>query len=100
MPIEIITAEDFEPLVGEDFILPGDDITPAMHFTLIAVQRGKEKVASMKRWPFTVTFRTASQDVYQQGNYRLTHPSLDYQDIFLVPTGQDADGTSYNAYYS
>ena len=90
-----VKYEDFVPLVGSDFVLPGDDTAPPIHFKLTEViSKGKAPRPEF-RDPFTLIFRVDTQDVYAQSTYRLVHADMGECDVFLVPTGKDADGVEY-----
>jgi hypothetical protein len=45
-------------------------------------------------------FRVVAQDVYPQGVYRLTHPTIGAHDIFLVPAGRTDAGVDYCATFN
>lgn len=92
---ELLTLEQFAPYVGEDFVLPGDDDHPSILFKLIEATPLKHGYPGQKRPPFALAFRVASQAIYAQAIYRLTHPEAGTHDFFLVPSGQNDNGTEY-----
>ena len=93
MSLEILTCEDFVPHVGTLFTLPGSEQSAPIDFTLTeATPLANRAYPGQARDPFQLIFRVAAQDVYPQGLYRLTHPVMGEQDIFLVPAARtDAD---------
>jgi len=100
--MELLTVKDFEPHVGTQFTLPGDEQAEALHFTLVEVR--PLKVANLPegmREPFELTFREPGPTVYQQGTYRLVHPAMGEQYIFMVPHAySEADGATYGAIFN
>lgn len=59
-----------------------------------------ERRASMARDPFRLEFLGPVDPVLLQRTHRLEHDALGAFDIFLVPIGQDAGGTSYEAIFA
>jgi len=101
MPDGILTLEDFAPHVGTAFTLPGSEESAPIDFTLT-----EAKALSNRTYPgqvrasFQLMFRVAVQDVYPQGAYRLTHPTVGEHDIFLVPAGRTDAGVDYCATFN
>lgn len=101
MSLERVTYEDFAPHVGTDFTLPGTEDSAPVQFTLTDAQLLKHKPDFGDfRDPFHLMFRVATQEVYPQGMYRLTHPTFGERDIFLVPTGRTDAGVDYCATFN
>jgi len=96
----MLQFEDFEPLIGTDFVLPGAEGLPSLAFTLIDAQRRGNAPRPEFRAPFSLVFKTNSSDVYGQHMYRLTHETFGTHDFFLVPLGKTADGVEYCATFS
>ncbi len=53
-----------------------------------------------ERDPFRLLFRGPGEPVLSQHTHRLGHPALGVLEIFLVPVGRDAQGTSYEAIFA
>lgn len=96
MPGDKLVYEDFDGLVGSDFTLPGTEESAPIHFTLTDVKSLNFPSPSPEfRDPFQLLFRVASQHVYPQGLYQLTHPGLGEQLFFLVPAAKTEAGVDY-----
>ncbi|HEX4695943.1 DUF6916 family protein [Sphingomonas sp.] len=97
-----LTVEDFAPHVGTVFTLPAGDGAEALHFTL--VEANPLKVSTLPegaRPPFELVFREPGPTVYQQGMYRLVHPTMGEHDIFIVPNAySEAEGATYSATFN
>ncbi len=102
MSAEVQVLEDFVPHVGEDFVLPGDESGehPPIAFTLLSATELKHGFPDQKRPPFQLIFRVASKVVFDQGMYQLTHPATGERLVFLVPSGQSAEGIEYCATFN
>lgn len=100
MSLEGVQFEDFEPHVGEDFILPGDDQADPIPFKLIEASKSKLVPPKGFRQGFQLVFRVDSQTVFPQGMYLLTHPKVGDEHVFLVPMAQTEAGTDYCATYN
>lgn len=102
MSAEVQVLEDFAPHVGEDFVLPGDGSAehPPIPFKLIEATELKNGFPGQKRSPFQLIFRVATQTIFEQGGYLLTHPELGERIVFMVPSGQSAEGTEYCATFN
>lgn len=100
MSLADLVYESFEPHVGDDFILPGGGGLPPISFTLTDVKRLASAARPEFRAPFQLIFRVASQDVYDQGLYRLTHPAMGELDIFIVPCAKGEAGVDYAATFN
>ncbi|WP_066807209.1 DUF6916 family protein [Sphingomonas asaccharolytica] len=101
MSQERLTHHDFAPHVGTDFTVPAEDDSVLIHFVLTDVKALSRKPGSGDfRDPFQLTFRVATQDVFPQGLYPLTHPVLGQYDIFLVPAAKSDAGVDYCATFN
>ncbi len=101
MSQERLTHKDFEPHVGTDFTAPAEDDSALIHFMLTDVKALNHRPGSGDfRDPFQLTFRVATQDVFPQGLYPLTHPVLGRHDIFLVPAAKSDAGIDYCATFN
>jgi hypothetical protein len=53
-----------------------------------------------KREPFALYFLGSPDLVLPQGSYTLRAGAATFEDIFLVPVGQDAEATEYEAVFT
>jgi hypothetical protein len=53
-----------------------------------------------KREPFALFFAGPRAPILAQGTYTLDNATMGRLEIFLVPVGQDAKGTQYQAVFS
>jgi hypothetical protein len=98
-----LTYDDFAGRVAEQF-----DVTagggPAVAMVLVEATQGSEPGGlgpdGQQRRQFSLVFRAATAQVWQQGVYLLTHPELGELELFLVPIGSDADGVRYEAAFA
>ena len=95
--LDKVTAETFEPHVGEDFIVSVEDRT--LTFRLGAVDL-LANVNSRPRVPFILTFYGPGNEVLPQKIYALDNESLGPMEVFLVPIGPDAVGMRYEAVFT
>ncbi|HWU74171.1 MAG TPA: hypothetical protein VN137_11855 [Sphingomonas sp.] len=101
MPDGILVLEDFAPHVGTAFTLPGSEESVPIDFTLTeATALSNRAYPGQVRTPFQLIFQVATQSVYPQGLYRLTHPAMGERDIFLVPVGRTDAGVDYCATFN
>jgi hypothetical protein len=101
MPDGILVLEDFAPHVGTVFRLPGSEESAPVDFTLTeATPLANRPYPGQVRDPFQLMFRVAAEDVYPQGMYRLTHPAMGEQDVFLVPAARTDAGVDYCATFN
>jgi len=97
----ILVLENFLPHVGTNFTLPGTEESAPIDFTLTeAMPLTNRAYPGQTRDPFQLMFRVAAPHVYPQGMYRLTHPAMGEQDIFLVPAAQTDAGVDYCATFN
>lgn len=95
-----IVFEDFADKIGDVFVI-GEEGVPAIALTL------KEAKLLNPQWglpgvrpPFSLDFLAADPRVLVQRLYRLEHERLGPVTIFLVPSGQDAEGVRYHATFN
>lgn len=101
MADEKLVLEDFAPHVGTDFTIPRAESSDLVAFKLIDAKPLPHKPNFGDfRDPFQLVFRVADQDVQPQGLYRLSHPTMGDQDIFLVPAGRSEAGVDYCATFN
>ena len=96
------TVDQFRPLLNQQWQLYADDqqymlelieVTDLPHHTHAAD-------LPLSRQPFSLVFRGAAEIVLPQRMYRIEHPNLSVEAMFLVPVGRTAQGTLYEAVYS
>jgi hypothetical protein len=95
--LDSVTAETFQPHVGEEFNVSADD--KRFTFRLGSVEL-LANVNSRPRVPFTLVFYGPADNVLPQMIYRLEHESLGPMEVFLVPIGPDAVGMRYEAVFT
>jgi len=96
MQLDEVEAATFEPHVGETFALAAEPEPLALvleSVTTLADRPGG-------RDPFSLLFRGPADPLLPQAIYRLEHAGLGALEIFIVPVGQDAAGTRYEAIFS
>jgi hypothetical protein len=94
-----LTAGDFEPLVGEDFLLaetrPGGG---AVDVRLVEVLRQRERFGS--RQPFVLHFVGPQAPVLYQGVHRVSHADFGELECLIGPVISSAPGVTYEAVFS
>jgi hypothetical protein len=100
--LDRLTADSFSPAVGETFALDAGD-AGRLELELLESRLHDPEAppadASGKRAPFSLLFRGPVDPILPQRIYHLEHPSVGAIEIFIVPVGQDAQGTSYEAVF-
>lgn len=88
-----IAAEEFESLIGQTVVLERDG--DRIEMEVDKVQRLSSP--SPRLLPsFIATLReVGATRSYTQGIYRLIHPQRGAIDLFIVPSGPDGSGMSY-----
>lgn len=94
----LLTYEDFQPAIGQEFNLRGDPA--AAPFILLSVERLPDYGATEAlRAPFSLTLRTTSIDP-AQGLREFRNAALGDLDIFVTPVARDGDGLLYEAIFN
>ncbi|MDB4950223.1 MAG: hypothetical protein JWM27_2872 [Gemmatimonadetes bacterium] len=98
--LDTLTLETFQPLVGQPFVVfVGEDRFMPAH--LVAVEAlAEEGDTRRKRTPFSLLFRGPGGGYLPQDVYRVKGGELEEMELFLVPLGQDDDGTIYQAVFT
>ncbi len=96
MGLEDLTAQSFEPHVGEIFTPAG--APEGFVLRLEAVEQGPAPGSG--RAPFSLFFRGPAEVLMTQGTQSLSHETFGSLDIFMVPVSQDATGVLYEAVFS
>jgi hypothetical protein len=96
MDLHELTLATFEPRVGDSFTI---DAAPVLvELVLESANAAGERPGG--REPFSLVFRGPLEPLLAQAIYRLEHADLGALEIFIVPIGQDADSTSYEAIFT
>lgn len=85
----------FLPHVNESFVTVRDGVEVPM--VLAEASALGDGVSSSA---FALIFRSESAVLYPQDMYRLSHPVMGEQDIFLVPVGRHDSGFVYEAVFN
>ncbi len=106
-PIKQLTLSDFEPHIGESFIITlqhEDETTEAYSLELISVEGVGVKErdeAAFGRESFSLTFCNPDTERYlQQGIYPLHHDDFDNLALFLVPLGVENSSMCYEVIFT
>jgi hypothetical protein len=85
-----LTKATFEPLLHQRFAVQiGDGRLDELELVeLVALSQNLPSL----RAPFSLVFCGSREGWFHQGTYRLEHPSLGTQCVFLVPIGPNAQG--------
>ncbi|HEY4095926.1 MAG TPA: hypothetical protein VGM33_10465 [Baekduia sp.] len=97
-----LTVATFAPAVGETFVLVDDDAGRLDLELLDARTHAPDAPpvdATGVRSPFSLTFRGPREPLLPQRIRRLEHAAVGPLELFLVPIGQDATGTRYQAVF-
>jgi hypothetical protein len=98
-----LSAETFRPRIGGTFRLELED--GEVELELIEVEEGgteatKAADAAGLRQPFSVVFRGPVEPLLPQRTYSVTQEEIGSFPLFIVPIGQDAAGTQYQAVFA
>jgi uncharacterized protein DUF6916 len=73
----------------------------SVDLTLMEAKRQPDRtIAGLRSEPFTLYFKSRSQDVLPQQMYDFTNASLGTLSIFIVPVGREPDGVIYEAVFN
>jgi hypothetical protein len=97
MRLEDLTLAVFEPLVGDTFALDAG-AGASIDLVLAAAAPAGERPGG--RAPFSLLFDGPPRPLLPQAIYPLTHAKLGALEIFIVPLGQDAEATRYEAIFA
>ena len=98
--LESFTVGTFADRIGESFrIRLADDAI--IETSLIEARTwGEESARGRGRTPFSLVFRGPAGPVLPQRIYSMEHAAVGRFDIFIVPTGPDAEGMRYEAVFT
>ncbi len=89
-------ADMFEPAVGSDFLLRGQEgRTATLRLTDVAAGRSTPGLEQ-----FSLFFRGPQEGPDRQDVYRLEHGDLGDFELFLVPVALDDEGYTYQAAFT
>ena len=92
MDITSLTAETFEPLVGEDIVVTTSEGPIALKITKVEAAGAAPEGM---RAPFAVMLSGPSSPLLNQGAWPMTLPGLGETALFLSPFAQDDAETRY-----
>ncbi|HEV7808257.1 MAG TPA: hypothetical protein VGO80_20790 [Solirubrobacteraceae bacterium] len=96
MDLDELTRAAFAPLVGDAFTIAAEPAS--IEFTLESATTLGSRPGG--RDPFSLLFRGPREPLLAQAIYRLEHAVLGPLEIFIVPLGQDAQTTRYEAIFT
>jgi hypothetical protein len=95
--LDRLSVEDFRPALGTTFLLDGTHRLELVDARTVPDAPAHDDAG--RRSPFSVIFRGPRDPLLPQRIYRLEHPDLGALELFVVPIGQDADATRYQAVF-
>ena len=93
-----LRLESFSPHVGTVFVLR--DGEQNMPLTLVAADALPAPPGDRGRPPFSLEFDGPREPVHPQQTVAFEHDAMGRLEIFIVPIGQDADHTRYQAIFT
>ncbi|HEY0832743.1 MAG TPA: hypothetical protein VGE72_02440 [Azospirillum sp.] len=95
-----LTINDFADKIGQTFKIKFDDDV-VVDLTLGRTEPGKHKAPGTMRDPFSLFFTGPGNLRLSQGAFPMENEALGSLPIFIVPVGENADGTiTYQAVFS
>jgi hypothetical protein len=98
--LEDFSLATFTPLVGEPFQILAEDGVTVDVVLMEATEPPLDREPTGARVPFSIVFRGPLEPLLPQSIYRLSHEALGQFDLFIVPIGQDEEGTRYEAVFA
>jgi len=98
--LEQVTVESFEPHVGSSFWVEFPTGGKVELRLTRAAKVMESEAARLDRHPFSLFFIGPLSYMLPQQIYRVTHPTLESMEIFLVPIGKDAQTFQYEAVFT
>ena len=98
--LETFTADTFAPHVGETFRVIVDDQWEMPARLTSVTPWGGETAKGRPRQPFTLLFHGPAEASLPQQMYRVEGAGMEPVEIFLVPIGNDAEGSRYEAVFT
>jgi hypothetical protein len=98
--LETFTADTFAPHVGETFRVIVDDQWEMPARLTSVTPWGDEAAKGRPRQPFTLLFHGPADASLPQRMYRVEGAGMEPVELFLVPIGNDAEGSRYEAVFT
>jgi hypothetical protein len=98
-PVELAdaTLRIFEPLIGDVFVVA---VTEPASIELVLESAAAAGSWQGGRQPFSLVFHGPRDPLLAQAIYRFEHEALGALEIFVVPLGQSAEHTTYEAVFT
>ena len=96
---DVLKPEDFQSLSAPlifSMRLGGTTTQVELAVTLVRLHPAHR----FREQPFSLSLSGPRQPLLPQGIYPLRHPQLGQVDLFLVPSGQDAQSTQYEVTFN
>ena len=105
MDLAALTYETAKPLEGTSFQIDLTDgtVVPMKLDEVLPYetrQRRRSRGPATRRQPFSLYFIGPAEPILPQATYTLRGSEQTFDGLFLVPIGQDADGTEYEAVFT
>jgi hypothetical protein len=98
--LDTFTIDTFTPHVGETFrVIVDEKWEMAARLTSVKAW-GDETAKGRPRQPFTLLFHGPADARIPQRMYVVQHTAMEPFELFLVPIGNDAEGSRYEAVFS
>jgi hypothetical protein len=98
--LEQLTVDDFAPWVGARFELRVEERAIVAELAWARSVGERPAPGSVRRWTFSLGFRTPPEVRLPQRIYGVVHPKLGRLDLFLVPVQPDGQGNLYEAVFN
>ena len=97
---ETLVPDDFRALDGPLEVDLGDASGDSAPLSLAVDSVQALPAHRLREHPFSLVLRGPRTPALPQATYRLRHPRLGVIELFLVPLGQDAQATRYEALFN
>ena len=97
-PMDLLSLDHFAGCLNDTFSADLQGMQAA--FVLVEARPLPVSGPHALRAPFSLVFHNASALLLPQQTYRMHHPRLGTQEIFLVPVAQDTTGFLYQAVFN
>jgi hypothetical protein len=99
-----LSVDTFRPRIGDTFPLELED-GGEVELELVEVEEAgpeasRAAAAAGLRQPFSILFRGPLDPLVPQGTYAVSQNEIGSFELFIVPIGQDARGTQYQAVFA
>lgn len=106
MDLAEMTIENAKPLEGTTFdveLPDGRTVSLKLDAALtyeVSSRRPTRRAPTAKRAPFALYFLGPAEEIVPQGMYRFRSESMTFDQLFIVPIGQDDKATEYEAVFT